>query len=192
LFLSLRDIFRKYRVEKTLGLSLVHRHFDLSFGERLVEYENVAAPWVLDDVDPQLHQYLQPKSWAFVDDQLYPYEYSFNPAEPRSNTNEPDARFLAEFHAILKAHRLEKTLGLNRANHRIQLMGAMPMVEFTAGRANVLMPITKELEDTYLIEAEWLFPCVWDPVQGGNGSPQTRYCVVVCKGHKLPSALDDR
>jgi hypothetical protein len=45
-------LFRKHSVEKVLGLQLLHQHFQLNSGERLVDFNGTSVPII-----PQFRQY---------------------------------------------------------------------------------------------------------------------------------------
>ena len=48
-----RSVFQRHGVHQTLGLTVLHRHFDLETGEKLVEFNAVTAPWRMPD-SPEL------------------------------------------------------------------------------------------------------------------------------------------
>lgn len=45
-----RSLFLEHKMDRTYGLMLLHRHFDLSNGERLVEYQGASVPWQHDEL----------------------------------------------------------------------------------------------------------------------------------------------
>lgn len=177
-----RNVFNKFKVERELGLTLIHRHFDLLPGERLVEYENVATPWVMSEVSPLLRGRIHAKRWAFVNDSLYPYEFNFS-SHPMDSEYEFNPEFLAAFSSVLREQNLETTLGLAHTPESTWRAGNASLVEFTAGRTSVLVPMTPELENAFLTEAQWVFPCIWDPVK--DEGIRSRFCMVKCLGHEL-------
>ncbi len=168
-----RIVFNKYHAEKELALSLIHRHFDLQPAERLVEYGRVTAPWVLNEYSS--HK-VRPKSWAFIGDELYPYEFEYNPLIP-SKAFEFDEGFLSDFQQTLRDHNLMNTFGIALAPADDPDFPCL--IEFTAGRTNVLSPFDHD-EDQIGVEAVWTFSCVWNPMQDGSGKPTTRMCRVKC------------
>jgi hypothetical protein len=172
-----RAIFQKHAVDHELGLALTHRHFDLQPGEQLVEYENVATPWLVSTLQPALKSRLVPKTWAYVDGDLYPYEFSFVSAAAPGSTKpyefKPD--FLVEFRNALVKYGLEDTFGLARFPDGGPCDG-VPMMEFTAGRANITIPISDGVGGDFHPDATWMFPCIWDQSVDGDGKPTMRWC----------------
>jgi hypothetical protein len=173
-------------VERDIGLTLVHRHFDLAPDERLVEYQNVATPWLLSEINPVLRGRIHAKRWVFSGGSLFPYEFSFS-SHGLDSEYDFDPDFLSAFYSALCDLKLEGTLGLALMSGSTYRAGEPSLVEFTAGRASVLVPMSPELEGSLLTEAQWIFPCIWDPLQDGAGTPQTRFCAVKCIGHELKS-----
>jgi hypothetical protein len=173
---SSRAIFQKHAVDHELGLALTHRHFDLQPGEQLVEYENVATPWLVSTLQPALKSRLVPKTWAYVDGELYPYEFSFVSATLGSNSPyefKPD--FLVEFRNALVRYGLKDIFGLARFPDGGPCEG-VPMMEFTAGRANITIPISDGVGGDFHPDTTWMFPCIWDQSVDGDGKPTMRWC----------------
>jgi hypothetical protein len=174
-----RTIFQKHAVDHELGLALTHRHFALQPGEQLVEYENVATPWLTSTLNPVLKARLVPKTWAYVEGELYAYEFSFVPAASTSDMKpyEFKQEFLAEFREALLKYGLEETFGLARFPDTGPCDG-VPMMEFTAGRANVMIPVSDGTEGAgpFHPDATWMFPCIWDQSVDGDGKPTMRWC----------------
>ena len=170
-------MFNKHRTEQQAALSLIHRHFDLEPSERLVEYGRVTAPWVLD---PALEKSVHPKSWRFIGDTMYPYEFEFDPYN-KSDHGAPqpfDLGFLNDLQDILKEHELLDTFGVALAPPENKKEPCL--VEFTAGRTNVLRPFDEDEAEYLGVEALWTFSCVWNPLTDGDGKPQMRMCRVKC------------
>jgi hypothetical protein len=102
--------------------------------------------------------------------------------------------FVDDLRAVLAAWDLADVYGLARLEADDFDMTTPPRLEFTAGRANVLVPFTEELRDVVFEESAWVFACV-DPVQGSlgrvedgeaEGGPRKRYCAITCEAHKDP------
>jgi len=175
---AIRAIFQKHAVDHELGLALTHRHFDLQAGEQLVEYENVATPWLTSTLNPVLKSRLVPKTWAYVDGELYAYEFSFVAAGPgTTRPYEFNQEFLGEFTDALVKYGLEETFGLARFPDTGPCDG-VPMMEFTAGRANITIPVSDGVEGAgpFHPDATWMFPCIWDQSVDGDGKPTMRWC----------------
>jgi len=62
----------------TFGVQLLHNHFELKEGEKLVDRNNQATGWKLDDGDKLMGGQVAPISWRFLRGQgLMPYEFEF-------------------------------------------------------------------------------------------------------------------
>lgn len=175
---AIRTIFQKHAVDHELGLALTHRHFALQPGEQLVEYENVATPWLTSTLNPVLKSRLVPKTWSYVDGELYAYEFSFvatGPSNSRAYDFKPE--FLDEFKKALVRYGLGETFGLARFPDTGPCDG-VPMVEFTVGRANITVPVSDGMEGAGAFHpgATWMFPCIWDQSIDGDGKPTMRWC----------------
>src|ERR1700722_10973256 len=60
---SFRELFLDYNMDRTFGLILLHRHFDLNENERLVEYNGTSVPWRLSNISGNIRasSYLHPR-----------------------------------------------------------------------------------------------------------------------------------
>jgi hypothetical protein len=161
-------LFLKYKVQTSLGVQLLHHHFNLDDDERLVDIGGAAIPWHLAHTE-DLNSRLLPTSWVFKADTYYPYEFQFIPPSHQLPAVDIDAVFLAAFNDILKTYNLQGILGLRALKDK----GARkPELEITQGRANVTFGYTPDGTEK-AIEATWAFE--------GDGLPAVHsYCVSYC------------
>lgn len=179
-----RSVFLRHGAAQHYGLSIVHRHFELGPGEMLVEYGNVSAPWQIPSIIPILKGRVLPRNWAFVGGALQPYEYRFLSEEQYKQEDELEMSeaFIDNLYDVLAKHGLENVYGpaLLPADAHNEAMP--PKLEFTAGRSNVTVPFTGQVEEALVEKMVYLFPCI-DPLVGpGHGGPRMRHCVV-CVRH---------
>ena len=169
---------------KDFALVLIHRHFQLAPNERLVEYNNIAAPWEVDAPLLHLTSRIYPKSWAFIDHKLCPYEFGFeaDAAAPVPSCQIPDA-FIKDLGTVLLKYGLTRVFGLGWAQVEANTMSVGKQVmEFTTGRANITVAMTEEIQADAYIEASWKFA---DKDQGLGGDFKTtmRGCIRCCSFH---------
>jgi hypothetical protein len=101
--------------------------------ERLVEFNNISTPWGATDADA-IGGILLAHSWLFSDNELFPYEFSYQHGESSQDTVlASQDGFLVELYSKLSGLGLEKTLGLRR--HPGPNFDGL--VEVTVGRANI-------------------------------------------------------
>ncbi|KAH8878716.1 hypothetical protein GQ53DRAFT_81783, partial [Thozetella sp. PMI_491] len=72
---AVRELFVRHEVDRTFGLALLHRHFELQPGERLVDYGGTSVPWHLGKISKDI----RPCNWALGDDVIRPYEFRYSP-----------------------------------------------------------------------------------------------------------------
>jgi hypothetical protein len=61
----LKDFFVNAGMDRTFGLSMVHRHFDLMPDQKLVEYNGTSTPWTAGISGMREPR---PSIWAFDED----------------------------------------------------------------------------------------------------------------------------
>jgi hypothetical protein len=89
---------------------LNHRHFDLEDDEKLVERGYISTPWPLRHAPQYVTSRISPRTWAFIDGKMEPYEYMY-----REDTSEeqftlpPD--FVSALHGALEKHSMLDRLG---------------------------------------------------------------------------------
>jgi hypothetical protein len=120
-------LFRKHKVENIVGLQLLHQHFKLQPGERLVEFNGASAPVALEEA--QLSN-ITPSIWDISRNnhgaELYPLEFVLNSgndnldnASPWSTANfekfvASNQSFFLEYHDLAKKHGVEGMFGFVR------------------------------------------------------------------------------
>lgn len=179
---ELRSVFVKHGAASSFGLSINHRHFDLRPTEQLVEYQNVSTPWTLPACLPMLRGKITAKNWAFMDGELYPYEFSYISSDAVSTAPDPvnmmTSEFVLDLRSTLERHRLEDRFGLAVLPPNALDDSQPTMLEFTAGNANVTVPMTPDIRQDIGVAAMYLFPCIDPLVDGDYRGPKMRYCVV--------------
>ena len=167
------------------ALILLHRHFQLAPNERLVEYNEVAAPWEMDapSVLPLISR-IYPKSWALIGHKLCPYEFGF---EADAATVIPSCQipevFIRDFEDVLFRHGLTRIFGLGLLQLEVNVTGVeKEAVEFTTGRTSITVPKTKEHQQGDLIEAGWKFADK-DQALGKDSMTAIRTCNKCCGYH---------
>lgn len=164
-----RAIFEQHDVQSRIGLTLLHHHFEIGPGEKVVEYGNVSTPWVVPDdnriVGRLFTGFAVPRSWRFQDGNLRPYEYGFNvEGENLYDTRELPPRFVEDVKTFLEANGLDDTLGLCT-------MGTSndARVEKTIGRVSITVPMETVVQTgpplvrshmNDYTEAVWSFDCI--------------------------------
>jgi len=157
---ELRDIFEEHGVQSRLGLTLLHHHFEVSPGERVVEFGNISTPWPVPANGHIFGGITVPRSWRFLDGELRAYEYCFNIAgEETYDTEEVPKGFIKQANAFLTDNGLADILGICT-----MVASDEGMVEKTAGRVSIQVPITGVKGDGVGglhndIEAVWSFSC---------------------------------
>lgn len=130
----LQALIRKYALGNTFAVSLVHRHFELKAGEKLVEFNSISTPWNVDN--KILGGIVEPTSWVSEGEEIRPYEFSFKPrtTEPEGILNVHKA-FVEAFFGLLIEYGLQGIVGLMR----LPAAGFTGGLEVTQGRSNIIL-----------------------------------------------------
>ena len=108
---TIREFFVEEMMDRTFGLALLHRHFDLGQDEKLVEYGSSSSPWsglVADMKAPNPHV------WSFsTDGSLKPTEFRYSNENP-AIMGHSELAFIAKFKTLLDKHNLTDVFGLAR------------------------------------------------------------------------------
>ncbi|CAL5866788.1 uncharacterized protein PFLUO_LOCUS998, partial [Penicillium psychrofluorescens] len=75
----LRPLIVQHKLESALGIGLLHRHFDLSGEEKLVEFNNISTPWKHQQGYNHTGGQILPCAWMIDGNSLVPYEFYFSP-----------------------------------------------------------------------------------------------------------------
>jgi len=131
---TVQALFLSHKMDRTFGLILLHRHFDLDENERLVEYGGTSVPWRLSKSSGNI----RPSNWLLTaDGAIRPYEFYY--ASVRDEATEPDLAntaqqaFFNAFKDLLRKYNTEGLWGLCRYPGD-DFPGR---VEVTEGRANI-------------------------------------------------------
>lgn len=132
---TIRDLFQQHGVERMLGMSLLHRHFDMDSSEMLVEYRGTSVPW---ERGHNMAQKVRPSNWTVTADaacQPFEFEYSLDDddCEMELLADPKVATFVNEFADLLYKEGLVGLFGLCRYPGD-DFKGR---VEVTEGRANI-------------------------------------------------------
>ncbi|GAB1312350.1 hypothetical protein MFIFM68171_02560 [Madurella fahalii] len=112
---SFRELFLQHNMDRTFGLALLHRHFDLSTDERLVEYHGTSIPWRQETAS----SHIRPTNWLLTKDgSVRSYEFYY----PSSHDDGVDAEagdpkyrpFIRAFEALLLQKNVMDLFGLCR------------------------------------------------------------------------------
>jgi len=154
---TFRNLFLQHRMESTFGLVLLHRHFDLSPKEQLVEYRGTSVPWEVTPLSRSSR--VQPSNWALAKDgSFHPYEFHYstdNSTDSDDNSPEnPDLhQFMQSFQDVLHERDLVNVFGLARYPGD-DFEGT---VEITEGRANINLHPNDAPSDLRSRTATWFF-----------------------------------
>ncbi|KAM5432229.1 hypothetical protein McanMca71_004494 [Microsporum canis] len=100
----MKPLFKTYGVERSLGLALMHSHFQLEENEKLVDIRGTSVPWTGSGENPTV--------WHLADNVLRPYEFSLS-----SHIKTPDRKssnyqgFLMAFRDALGSVGAQRILG---------------------------------------------------------------------------------
>lgn len=156
-----RDIFDRYDISRRVGLSLLHRHYAITEGERVVEFGNVSTPWPVPADGKVAGGSVVPRSWRFRNHKLEPYEFGFNhPGQEDYDDTDLPHDFVREVEAFLSNTNLDDVLGIC-AIGTADLEGR---IEKNSGRVNFTVPATStgEMDITAIPEhrtSVWAFDC---------------------------------
>jgi len=139
---------------------VLHKHFDMTPEEKLVEFGNVSTPWLVPEAngDSVFGGKVVPRSWAYSSGNLYPIEFGFNPPTmenfPRMSF---DQDFVIELYGLLVGLGIGDLVGLTVLPEEIH--DTPYGIEKTVGRVSITLPITPETEPTQAVESVWTFGC---------------------------------
>ncbi|KAJ5394741.1 hypothetical protein N7509_006528 [Penicillium cosmopolitanum] len=130
-----KDVFKKFFIEqsmdRTFGLAMLHRHFDLEPDEMLVDYEGTSVPWKSGHVSGMKPP--QSAIWAVSSDgEFRPTEFYFSEGKDL-NIGEDELGFMKRFQELLHEHNVTQSFGLCRYPGD-DFNG---LCEITHGRANI-------------------------------------------------------
>lgn len=165
------QLFLKHEVYNELAMCLLHRHFNMSASEKLVELGAVSSPWQYAQDDSNVvGGSVVPRSWVFCQGRLFPFEFGYNEGltKPVYKAMPDKPAFYTELNELLVKHGLEDLLGLT-----LNTGDAMPgtvKLEKTFDRSNVIftLPYDEGMKET--VTAQWNYSGV-----GNTHVPLKRY-----------------
>jgi len=177
---SLEALFRKHSVTDTLGVALLHRHFELKPDEVVVDLRGIATPWHISSLKNSNYQGIGavlPLSLMLIEGQPRAYEFYFDMDSSRSPVEIPKD-FISEYEAILDTHGLKETLGLRVLRTTDDRPGGSTM-EYSERYATFTIPMGEKKQSDYtnngkvrVIKTTWNFTGHSD----GNGGSCSHYC----------------
>lgn len=150
-------MFHRHKVHKTFGVMILHRHFDMTQDERLVEYGGVTTPWPLSETNEIFGGKVVPRCWTFSKGGLYPIEFGFNPS---GENTYPEVKFQAgfvqELHELLCRLEIDDLFGLTILDDGD--LSTLRGIERTVGRVSITIPVS-EGQVASAVESVWTFGC---------------------------------
>lgn len=126
-----RQLFLKHGMDRKFGLVILHRHFDLGVGEKLVEYNGTSSPWPTAPTNGVEEP--RPSVWSkALDGQFRPTEFRYS-CDDRAGMSEEELSFMEEFDKLLQDIRASDVFGLCDYPGD----GFRGSCEITVGRANI-------------------------------------------------------
>ncbi|KAI0528351.1 hypothetical protein GGR58DRAFT_519114 [Xylaria digitata] len=145
-----KDFFVREGMDRTFGLALMHRHFDIGEGEKLVEYEGTSAVWpsVVNGMeDPHPH------IWSFSQSgNLTPTEFRYSNGQS-TKMGEKELAFFTKFKGLLDQYEVTDLFGL------AQYPGDdfNGTCEITVGNTNINLKPADYPEDLVSVDTVWFF-----------------------------------
>jgi hypothetical protein len=187
-------LFVEHGVQSQLGLTLLHKHFPVHSGEKIVNYGAVACPWDTNTMTPEVSRDIRPSSWRFTErTALAPYEFEYIMAPSHENILQEEElqAFLGKLGIFLDQENLIHLLGVQV----LDTVEGEPGLEFTADRANITLPLKVSGPDgDDGVDALWVF----GEELGGDEGEKTVYkkckkkCVKKKTGHRKVHTGTDR
>jgi len=154
---ELRDIFERFGVTTRIGLALLHKHFTVEEGERVVEFGHVSTPWPVPDDGRVAGGYVVPRSWRFWDGSLEPYEFGFNhPGQEEYDDVDLPDDFVRQLQDFLTEANLLDVLGICA----IGPAENVGRIEKNRGRVNFTVPAASP-QDLDVRSTPTHSPSVW-------------------------------
>ena len=175
---TLRPILLEHKMCDIFGVQLLHNHFELKEDEKLVDLNNQATGWKLDDDDKLMGGQVVPTSWVILKGQgLMPYEFEFKNLSADKGidlTAQKYQPFLKDFVSAIETGSFEACIGLSA---RGESPGGL---EITQGKSNIFFPTgTYDVKDGEQITAGWFFnpkPATFSSLIGKDDEVENRKC----------------
>ncbi|KAL1878147.1 hypothetical protein Daus18300_002063 [Diaporthe australafricana] len=159
----IRDVFIRHNVNEKFGVGLLHRHYDISPNEKIVELGPVSTPQVVGDDEEITGGSVLPHTWRVHEGELKPTEFRFVAQRDVAGTQRAEfpAGFVQELIAVIESAALENVLGINMIKRGGDQEKTM---EITYGRSSIIIPAVPVEGDNVLgpqslaaFEAAWSF-----------------------------------
>ncbi|KAL7811224.1 hypothetical protein V8C44DRAFT_358396 [Trichoderma aethiopicum] len=134
-FNEIAQVFLKHQVQDALGIILLHNHFPMETGQKLVSLGNVATPWDANIVSEHSTN-ITGTSFRFLDGAVTPYEFSHGVDEIPLEKKDYQV-FLVKLLAIFEKWGLKDVLGICLLPDIGEAIGT----EFTCDNVNVTLPV---------------------------------------------------
>ncbi|KAI5806287.1 hypothetical protein EDC01DRAFT_639419 [Geopyxis carbonaria] len=158
---EIRSVFHRHNVQSLYGLTMLHKHFDISKEEKVVEFKGLATPWEIADSMEVFGGRIVPRSWGFFEDgQLHPTEFLFEPPGQDSLKRPPFSKaFVKDLYELLSNYGAERILGLT-AFDSVDKFLTVREVEMTVGRVSITLQVPAgDSASVDLPETAWTFGC---------------------------------
>ncbi|KAF3481525.1 uncharacterized protein GIQ15_04284 [Arthroderma uncinatum] len=161
-----KGVFRPFFVdggmEKRLGLTILHRHFDLNADERLVDYNGTSLPWPAAPTQGIEEPYASIWSKA-ADGTFRPTEYRYSQNHKAAAIGPAELSFMEEFDKLLQHHDASDLFGLCLYPGD-DFEGSC---EITVGRANINLKPADYPSDLQVVDTTWFFSApLWTQAEG--------------------------
>jgi hypothetical protein len=104
-----KDFFINNNMERTFGLIMLHRHFDINPGEKTANYNSTFTVWNTKPGEGMGEP--QPVIWGFSSEALVPLEFIYS-KEHRFAISEKETSFIIKFKRLLEENGLVEMFGL--------------------------------------------------------------------------------
>ncbi len=150
---DIRQLFIDNDVHKLYGVTLLHKHFPIEKNQRLVEYNNSASVWNIEQNTDMVEMYsgkIVPRTLRWFKGTAVPCEFGFVVGKEQIYGGQQT--FVQRFFDLLNAKGLTQVYGLRC----LDSFDADLSMEVTEGRTNIMLPQGSiPLSET--IEAMWTF-----------------------------------
>jgi len=149
-FGEIGKVFLEHRFQDIFGVVLLHNHFYLKPGQKLVTLGNAATSWDAN-VAPEAAEKVNGTSFHFVNGAVTPYEFTYD-AEKVPLDGEEMQAFLSTLYSKFRKWGVDNLLGICSLPDVNRPVGT----EFTSGNANITLPVDLN-PDAGSVEALWHF-----------------------------------
>ncbi|CBX98883.1 hypothetical protein LEMA_P081220.1 [Plenodomus lingam JN3] len=147
-----RKLFLECNAHEQYGIVLLHKHFAIADGERLVEYRSSSTAWKVGheqtDIVAQYEGKIVPRSYRLYNGAAVPYEFGYYQEAPRLNNT-----FQTMALKVLKDLGLDQIFGLRCLDEYDPSLS----IEVTEGKTNIML-VRGSVPEDELIEAEHCWP----------------------------------